>query len=442
MAIKVRTNGQWLPVSGGGGEPVGTITMWAGSSSSIPSGYLLCDGSAISRTTYSALFAAIGTINGTGDGSSTFNVPNLVDKFILGASASTGDTTYPGVSPTATGGSANAVLVAHDHTYIDQYVVINNGYRPWPANNNDCAQRDINTGTTGIDADGASDNSQTGTNANLPPYYALCYLIKVFNTRATAINSTPGPPGPDGPASTVAGPPGPASTVAGPPGPPGPASTVAGPPGPPGSTGLVNLAQNIRSYTSNAQYSPSSNTKHITVHVIGAGGGGGSGEELGGEESADHRPFGGGGGGGYCIGSYSITGSFTGNVVVGGGGAGANPSNQQPRSGSTGGNSSFQPSGSYSGQGQIVGNGGGGAYSTGSGGGAGASGGLNFTGHTGQPVHGSSGEHGTGEAGTGGTGGHGDAQYGRGANGNTTPNAQAGQSGNAGFVYIFEYIGT
>ena len=54
----------------------------------------------------------------------------------------------------------------------------------------------------------------------------------------------------------------------------------------------------------------------------------------------------------------------------------------------------------------------------------------------------SDGEHGSGNAGRGGTAGHGSPQYGRGANGNTTPNAQNGQSGNAGFVYIFEYIGT
>ena len=53
---------------------------------------------------------------------------------------------------------------------------------------------------------------EDGTNKNLPPYYALCYLIKAFNTRATAINSTPGPPGPP---STVAGPPGPPGTGAG-----------------------------------------------------------------------------------------------------------------------------------------------------------------------------------------------------------------------------------
>ena len=192
MAIKVRTGNQWLPVSGGGGESVGVIMAWGGSSGSIPSGYLLCDGSAISRTTYSDLFSTIGVTHGSGDGSNTFNIPNLKDKFIVGASSGTGDTTYPGLSVGASGGSANSVLVAHTHTYIDQYVVINAGYRPWPANNNDCQQRNINTGTTGKNADGTSNTSQDGSNANLPPYYAVCYIIKVFNTNATVTGGVGG----------------------------------------------------------------------------------------------------------------------------------------------------------------------------------------------------------------------------------------------------------
>lgn len=56
----------------------GFIKIWAGSSA--PAGYLLCDGSAVSRTTYSALFAAIGTLYGVGDGSSTFNLPNYTNQ--------------------------------------------------------------------------------------------------------------------------------------------------------------------------------------------------------------------------------------------------------------------------------------------------------------------------------------------------------------------------
>lgn len=50
-----------------------------------PSGWLVCDGRAVSRATYSKLFAAIGTIGGTGDGVSTFNLPDLRDEFIRGS---------------------------------------------------------------------------------------------------------------------------------------------------------------------------------------------------------------------------------------------------------------------------------------------------------------------------------------------------------------------
>ena len=53
---------------------VGTILPW--SNSTLPSGYLNCDGTAVSRSTYSALFAIIATDYGAGDGSSTFNLPD------------------------------------------------------------------------------------------------------------------------------------------------------------------------------------------------------------------------------------------------------------------------------------------------------------------------------------------------------------------------------
>lgn len=66
--------GHLIGGSSGSGVPVGTIIPFAGNS--IPQGYLLCDGSAISRTTYASLFAVIGTIYGAGDGNSTFNLPN------------------------------------------------------------------------------------------------------------------------------------------------------------------------------------------------------------------------------------------------------------------------------------------------------------------------------------------------------------------------------
>ena len=68
------------------GVPTGTVLSFAGNTA--PSNYLLCDGSAVSRITYADLFNVIGTTYGAGDGSSTFNLPNLVDRFVEGGSAS------------------------------------------------------------------------------------------------------------------------------------------------------------------------------------------------------------------------------------------------------------------------------------------------------------------------------------------------------------------
>ena len=66
------------------GVPVGTLIDYAGSTA--PTGYLVCDGSAVSRTTYADLFSVIGTLYGTGDGSTTFSLPNLIDRVKQGAS--------------------------------------------------------------------------------------------------------------------------------------------------------------------------------------------------------------------------------------------------------------------------------------------------------------------------------------------------------------------
>lgn len=69
----------------------GTILAWGGTAA--PTGHLLCQGAAISRTTYSVLYAIIGTTFGAGDGSTTFNVPDLRQRFPIGKAASgTGST--------------------------------------------------------------------------------------------------------------------------------------------------------------------------------------------------------------------------------------------------------------------------------------------------------------------------------------------------------------
>ena len=84
------SNGQMLQTNGSGalsfttvqGVPSGSVFCMA--VATVPSGYLECNGAAVSRTTYSVLFAVIGTAYGTGDGSSTFNLPDLRGEFVRG----------------------------------------------------------------------------------------------------------------------------------------------------------------------------------------------------------------------------------------------------------------------------------------------------------------------------------------------------------------------
>ena len=96
-------------------NPSGSIMMYGGSSA--PTGYLLCDGSAVSRSTYSDLFTAIGTTYGTGDGSTTFNLPNLKGKVVVGLDS--GDTSFDALGET--GGEKTHTLSvsempSHTHT--------------------------------------------------------------------------------------------------------------------------------------------------------------------------------------------------------------------------------------------------------------------------------------------------------------------------------------
>lgn len=83
-------------------EPAGIVMPFAGTVE--PQGYLFCDGSAVSRDTYAALFAVIGTTYGAGDGSTTFNLPDLTGRVVIGVSGAHALGT--------TGGEASHALLA------------------------------------------------------------------------------------------------------------------------------------------------------------------------------------------------------------------------------------------------------------------------------------------------------------------------------------------
>jgi microcystin-dependent protein len=112
-------------VSGGSTNqlvPPGSVVMWASTKASIPDGWLRCDGAAVSRDEYQALFEAIGTTFGAGDGSTTFNLPDARDRFVIGTGTS--------VSIAGTGGSFN-----HDHGG-GTYATNSSGTHPHDAINN------------------------------------------------------------------------------------------------------------------------------------------------------------------------------------------------------------------------------------------------------------------------------------------------------------------
>ena len=148
--------------SGGGGVPVGTIIPFAGNS--IPEGYLLCDGSAISRTDYATLFAVIGTIYGTGDGNSTFNLPNWGNHGFVGNAPTISNTVVYG------GTNGNTILAMHygngEGSFDRKGYVIATTYSGNPA-----YMRGIVTTSSEFDSNQRIKNNITMTRYNWSKYY-------------------------------------------------------------------------------------------------------------------------------------------------------------------------------------------------------------------------------------------------------------------------------
>jgi microcystin-dependent protein len=146
-------------------NPVGTVIFKA--SLRVPEGYLLCDGSAVSRTKYAALFADIGTVFGSGDGTTTFALPDVRKRVAVGYDST--DTDFDSVGHT--GGSKAAVLLAHTHTFTDaasRTQLHDNDTTAW-GNLAWNATASVNTSSEGV-ADAG--------NQNLQPYIVFPAFIK------------------------------------------------------------------------------------------------------------------------------------------------------------------------------------------------------------------------------------------------------------------------
>jgi len=157
--------------------PTGTVSAFAGSAA--PTGYALCDGSAVNRTTEAALFAVIGTTYGIGDGSTTFNLPDLRGRVVAGLDSANNvlneTTSIDGTALGEVGGddvhlltAAQSGLPAHSHTIPIQFS--SGGNTPRDGGTGTSTQTK-STGTTGGDDASSAHN-------NVQPTIILNYIIK------------------------------------------------------------------------------------------------------------------------------------------------------------------------------------------------------------------------------------------------------------------------
>ena len=157
--------------------PPGFIIQYA--SSSAPSGWLLCDGSAVSRTTYSALFAIISTTYGSGDGSTTFNLPDLRGRVPIGFGQGSGLTNR---NMANTGGAETHTLTTSEmpsHTHNDSghtHAIPGGtfgGSGGYTANDTATSGRSTYTGYANIQATGGG-----GAHNNMQPFVVVNFVIK------------------------------------------------------------------------------------------------------------------------------------------------------------------------------------------------------------------------------------------------------------------------
>jgi len=193
--------------------PTGSLIMWP--SVTVPTDWKLCNGDAISRTTFATLFSLLGTTFGVGDGTTTFNLPNYKNRMPYGADV---------VAVGATGGSADAIVVSHTHTGTTDNQSVNHAHtfsgttggqsndhqHNLPTqysgslgdfvnlagyNGTSTSSASLSSGVTaghnhtfsGTTGNNNANHNHTfttgsagssGTNANLPPYLGINFIIK------------------------------------------------------------------------------------------------------------------------------------------------------------------------------------------------------------------------------------------------------------------------
>ena len=174
-------------------ELAGSIKMWG--SATPPNNWALCNGQAVSRTTYATLFSRIGTTYGSGDGSTTFNLPNFVDRFSVGAGSA--------YAAGSTGGYADAAVITHTHPVSTSVSVTDNGHshiEQWGQTggggptasgsnlqtynlqqlpNNPTAPAVTGISVTATTSISAPTGAVSGTGRNLPPYISAYWIIKI-----------------------------------------------------------------------------------------------------------------------------------------------------------------------------------------------------------------------------------------------------------------------
>lgn len=177
----LRGDGTWATITG---VPSGSVMPYAGSSA--PTDWLLCSGAAVSRTTYAALFAVIGTTYGSGDGSTTFNLPDLRGRSAFGVDnmggtaanrITSGGSGITGTTLGAAGGAETVTLStsqipSHNHYPTGNLSQISaGGFSGYGYYNG------VNSGNAGSNAP-MSSTGGGGAHNTVPPAIILNYIIK------------------------------------------------------------------------------------------------------------------------------------------------------------------------------------------------------------------------------------------------------------------------